>query len=126
MRKLKDCFHMILTAVICFAVNLFSRKPDNSAKENKVFLSCMKKSRNSVPLQYEKCGTETGKGSGSLSCSPGDFLKKVFFWLQGPGDRKRYPDNADFTVCAYAHSRAPDACTGSDNIVHGSFLKVAA
>ena len=68
MRKLKDCFHMILTAVICFAVNLFSRKPDNSAEENKVFLSCMKKSRKRIRIRFLQSGRFPKEG---LFLAPG-------------------------------------------------------
>lgn len=36
-----------------------------------------------------------------------------------------YRDRTDFTVRAYTHIRAPDTSSGSYNVMHGTFFKVA-
>lgn len=35
-------------------------------------------------------------------------------------------DGTDFAVGSYSHVGSPDSCSGSDDIVHGTFLKVSA
>lgn len=126
MRKIRDYFDMIFTAVVCFVINLFSGKSvKNSMDKNHNVLSYAKRNRDSVPTECGKCGTETEKRTESVYFSPGDFLKKVFFWMQGPGDRKRHLDDTDFAACANAHGRSPDARPGSDNVMHVAFSEVS-
>ncbi len=126
MRKIRDYFDMIFTAVVCFVINLFSGKSvKNSMDKNQDVLSYAKRNRDSVPTECGKCGTETEKRTESVYFSPGDFLKKVFFWMQGPGDRKRHLDDTDFAACANAHGRSPDSCPGSDNVMHTAFSEVS-
>ena len=126
MRKLRDYFDMIFTAVVCFVISLFSGKSvKDSMDKNQDVLSYAKRNRDSVPTEYGKCGTETEKRTETAYFSPGDFLKRVFFWMQGPGDRKDHLDDTDFAVCAYAHGWSPDSDPGSDNIMHAAFSEVS-
>ena len=54
MKKVRECFHMLITAVICLMVSMVPGK-------NLWISSYLKRNR---------------------------MWKKLFFWLQGPGDRK--------------------------------------
>lgn len=93
MRKIKDYFHMILAAVVCLTTSLFSKKlMKNVGTENQVVSGDMKKCRHSGRMMYKKYGIERNNVQKYIRFSPGNLLKKVFFWLQGPGDRNGSPN----------------------------------
>lgn len=52
--------------------------------------------------------------------------RQSFFIYAGNLICKIYGDGTDLAVGSHAHVRPPDTGTGSDNIVHGAFLKVTA
>lgn len=94
MRKLKSYFHLIVTAVICFFMSLI---PGKKGSENvkKVLVG------GQAVRNHNRCNAETTsvkimpifmdyKG-GRTAKSAEDYLKKNFFWMQGPGDREKFP-----------------------------------
>lgn len=101
MKNIKKYFNMIITAVICFAMGFVPGKKAN-AKAARLLADGQAVSRNTkrkalhrrtdnvfmmnhsnVSL-FSSNGREFGRSN-----SPDYYLKKVFFWLQGPGDMKR-------------------------------------
>lgn len=128
MRKIRKYFHMILTAVICFTVSLFRGKSEKYKYENKekqTVPSKVNKCGNSIRTGYESSSTDREKNFGYLFFSPGNILQKVFFWLQGPGDRKSQVNYTDFTVCTDTHSRSPDSRTRCNDTVHAAFSQIS-
>ena len=87
MRKIKEYFHMILTAFVCLAVSLFSKKSmKDPAGEKQAVSSSVKTYQASGCGENKNYRAEKSRERGFARFSPGDHLKKVFFWLQGPGD----------------------------------------
>ena len=94
MKNVKKYFKMIITAVICFAMCLIPGKKA-SAKVVKVLADGQAVShntkRNSVNTIMENvsvCNSSNGTIAHKINRHR-LYLKKVFYWLQGPGDR--YP-----------------------------------
>ena len=66
MKKVRECFHMLITAVICLMVSMVPGKNVTAAiVENNVASEIL-----STRVKRKR------------------MWKKLFFWLQGPGDRK--------------------------------------
>ena len=97
MKDLKEYFKLVVTAVICFAVNLLSVKR-NMRKNEKVFMIVQAAGEKSAEnFENVKSVSICGKRGYSIKNrrEAGNnfirkrrlFLKKVFFWLKGPGDR---------------------------------------
>ena len=92
MKNVKKYFKLIITAVICFAMSLIPGKKAN-AKVVKVLADGQAVSRNtkrsSVNTKIENVSvfSSSNETKAHRSNSPGYYLKKVFYWLQGPGDR---------------------------------------
>lgn len=113
MKGLKEFFRIIVTAVICFGMRAFI------GNKNRLVKACMGNgnvsvfTENSRAVKYgssvgeaftsnkgaskAKSNHITGTQTGSLfqyKMRRRPLLKKVFFWLQGPGDRmKKFQNN---------------------------------
>lgn len=98
MKKLVASIKMVITAVICFTMCLFSGKKihadvkeimpngqavPNSTDKNSKKCSNMKKNLQQNRKQNERYVIKEKFYSLDL------FMKKIFYWLQGPGDRMR-------------------------------------
>ncbi len=92
MKNFKKYFKMLITAVICFAMCFVSGK-NVTADVEKVLADGQ-----AVPNHTEKDRVLTKSTSTVFKNSQiaekeknkyreGSFLKKIFFWLKGPGDR---------------------------------------
>lgn len=94
MKKLKQYFKMIITAVICFAMSFVPGKK-SGAKTEKVLAQvngqavsgCNKKSRFHVFATVDVLGRLRSVSDVCGIFRRSSFLKKVFYWMQGPGDR---------------------------------------
>lgn len=93
MKNLKEYFKLVITAVICFATNLLSGK-NTIRKIGEVFTvgQAGAVNRNNVYSMFhcENRGyvlKNEGRMVENFIHKRSLFLKKVFFWLQGPGDK---------------------------------------
>lgn len=98
MKQLKEFFSMIITAVICFTMNVFSRKSEGKRIEGELtenqnaYMDCagsvVADTETERILFYKNKGICFGKNNYMMykKYSFSGFLKKIFFWLQGPGD----------------------------------------
>lgn len=92
MKNVKKYFKLIITAVICFAMSLIPGKKAN-AKVIKVLADGQAVSRyterNSVNTNMNNVSVFNSSNETMTlkSNSHRLYLKKVFYWLQGPGDR---------------------------------------
>ncbi|MDC7287222.1 hypothetical protein NXH76_05370 [Blautia schinkii] len=92
MKNVKKYFKMIITAVICFAMSLIPGKKAN-AKVIEVLADGQAVSRNternSVNTRTENVSvfSRSNENVTRQSNCRRLYLKKVFYWLQGPGDR---------------------------------------
>lgn len=98
MKKLVASIKMMITAVICFTMCLFTGKkihadvkkimpngqavPDSTKKKRKICSIIKKKLQRK--RKHDK-RSAVGEKFYSLDL----FMKKIFYWLQGPGDRMR-------------------------------------
>lgn len=94
MKKLKQYFEMIITAVICFAMSFVPGKK-SGAKVEKVLaevngqavLGCNKKNKFHVFPTVDVLGMMKSVLNFFRIFRRRFFIKKVFYWMQGPGDR---------------------------------------
>lgn len=92
MKKIKSYFHLIFKAVICMLVNLFSGKNAEKMSAKVRNLSSDTAERNVFGMETDMCEENAGypvKYCGSGHSGRNCYIKKIFFWLQGPGDRIR-------------------------------------
>ena len=100
MRGLKEFFCKIVTAVICFGMKVFSGNIllNISKEKNASFYPEMKRNKKCGSHKVQVVGRHaetTGSVTGKISYVKNSidksryhlFLKQVFYWLQGPGDR---------------------------------------
>lgn len=92
MKNMKKYFKLMITAVICLAMSLVPGKNVNAdvmavlsdgqavSNNTKRSTECSEHLKNAaLNMQRRDVNTERFK--------QGSFIKKIFFWLQGPGDR---------------------------------------
>lgn len=98
MKKLVASIKMMITAVICFTMCLFAgKKVHADVKETKpngqaVPNSTKKNSKmcNSIKKNLQQNRKQNGRNIIREKFYSLDlFMKKIFYWLQGPGDRMR-------------------------------------
>ena len=93
MRTLKRYFKLLLTAVICFAMCFTARKNVMADTEEILTdgqaVSTHKEEEGVFPQKQKKRYVTVHKEEQAekYKYRAGLFLKKVFFWLKGPGDR---------------------------------------
>ena len=90
MKKVRECFHMLITAVICLMVSMVPGKNTTAvlATEN-VTSEILSTANTRVPDRFAQNCLDKVRGlwiSGYLRRSR--LWKKLIFWLQGPGDRE--------------------------------------
>ncbi|MDO4273691.1 MAG: hypothetical protein Q4D16_08475 [Eubacteriales bacterium] len=98
MKNIKKYFNMIITAVICFAMSLVPGKKANArvfrlladgqaVSRNTKRKASDRRTENVFVMNHSNGSVFSSNGTGfKRSNSPHYYLKKVFFWLQGPGD----------------------------------------
>lgn len=91
MRKLKNYFKLIVTAVICFFVSFISGKKENEEMK-KVLAGGQAFSNHSSSEKNEFVWKAENRRNSKFSfCNRyGQNFKKIFFWMQGPGDHACY------------------------------------
>lgn len=99
MNRIKEYFRLVITAVICFAMSVLPGKGRGEKVLKAMSLGYAGNGNGTVhsgntkeaPFSCSgKCEyREKNNGSVVDNCvyKSSRFLKKVFFWLQGPGDR---------------------------------------
>ena len=79
MKKVRECFHMLITAVICLMVSMVPGKNVTAAiAENNVASEILSTREKHMADRFTQ----------SVMDKMRRMWKKLFFWLQGPGDRK--------------------------------------
>ena len=90
MRKIKNYFHRFFTAVLCMLVNLFSGKnAENINVDEQILSSDPGEGGRSVSMMIRSAGELKKVSCKAAESKSGGYIKKIFFWLQGPGDRFR-------------------------------------
>lgn len=90
MRKIKNYFHRFFTAVLCMLVNLFSGKNAETINADEQILSSGPgEGGRSVSMMIRSAGELKRLICNAAKFKSGSYIKKSFFWLQGPGDRFR-------------------------------------
>lgn len=119
MKNIKKYFNMIITAVICFAMSIVPGKKANArvfrlladgqaVSRNTKGKMSNRRTENVFAMNNSNEFVFSSNGTGfKKSNSPRYYLKKVFFWLQGPGDR---------TEGASLELRSPHAPPGSSPV----------
>lgn len=110
MKNLKKHFKMIITAVICFVMGVIPGKKNGKNEKKQILeFKCNGRGRESCVNGQALHKEHVGQASGNVNeriiyiqdwinnknnrtgwtCSNGNVFKnkKVFFWMQGPGDR---------------------------------------
>ena len=90
MRKVRECFHMLITAVICLMVSMFPGKNITAATAEKNMVSEILSTREkSVTDRFAQNVMDKMRNLWISSYLKRNRMwKKLFFWLQGPGDIK--------------------------------------
>ena len=90
MKKVRECFHMLITAVICLMVSMVPGKNVTAAiVENNAASEIL--STREIYVEDRFTNIFMDKLSSlfiSIYLKRNRMWKKLFFWLQGPGDRK--------------------------------------
>ncbi|MBU5482238.1 hypothetical protein [Blautia sp. MSJ-19] len=90
MKKMRECFHMLITAVICLMVSMVPGKNATSViVDGKVGVETLSTENTRRADRFAHRCMDKVRGlwiSGYLKRNR--LWKKLFFWLQGPGDRK--------------------------------------
>lgn len=90
MRKIKNYFYGFFTAVLCMLINLFSGKnAENTNTDEQVLSSGLGEGGRSISLMIRSAGELKRLICNAAKFKSGSYIKKSFFWLQGPGDRFR-------------------------------------
>ena len=86
MKKIRESFHMIATAVFCLVMSV------KAAVLNEIgqALGLNKGSLGSVCRVQGMAGNKTASSMYRAISKHDNYIRKVFFWLKGPGDNKKY------------------------------------
>ena len=97
MKDLREYFKLVITAVICFATSLFSGKRNHGKTRKVISLGHAAGTpfvRNSENVNVDSACGKSGyfikierRNVENYIYRQNLLFKKVFFWLQGPGDR---------------------------------------
>ena len=107
-KRVRECFHMLITAVICLMVSMVPGKNATAVIVDGNIASEVLSTRDGQMVdRFTQKFMEKIRGlwiSGYLKRNR--LWKKLFFWLQGPGDKKAasllYRDKKTaFEVCSY-------------------------
>ena len=90
MRKVRECFHMLITAVICLMVSMVPVNNVTAAIAEKNIPSEILSTRERHVTDRFTQGIMDKMRTLWISSylKRNKMWKKLFFWLQGPGDRK--------------------------------------
>ena len=90
MKKVRECFHMLITAVICLMVSMVPGKNATVATvDGNVVSETLSTGKHSATDRFTQSFMDKVRGLWISSYLKRNRLwKKLFFWLQGPGDRK--------------------------------------
>ena len=83
MKKIKESFHMIATAVFCLVMSVKAAVLNEMGQAlglNKGRLRC-------VCRAHGMTGNKTASSMYRATSKYDNYIRKVFFWLKGPGDR---------------------------------------
>lgn len=83
MKKIRESFHMIATAVFCLVMCV------RAAVLNKMgqVLGMNKRILGSVCRVQGMAGNQTASSMYRVTSKHDNYIRKVFFWLKGPGDK---------------------------------------
>ena len=90
MKKVRECFHMLITAVICLMVSMVPGKNATAViADGNVVSEALSTRDGRMSDRFTQKFMEKMRGLWISSYLKRNRLwKKLFFWLQGPGDRK--------------------------------------
>lgn len=88
MKKVRESFHMLITAIICLMVNMVPGKNATAATINGNIVSESLSTRNHCTTDRftQKYMEKAGRLWISRYLKRNHLWKKLFFWLQSPGD----------------------------------------
>ena len=90
MKKVRECFHMLITAVICLMVSMVPGKNVTAAiVENNAASEILSTRERHVADRFTQSVMDKMRSLWISSYLKRNRMwKKLFFWLQGPGDIK--------------------------------------
>lgn len=90
MKKVRECFHMLITAVICLMVSMVPGKNVTAAiVENNAASEILSTREKHMADRFTQSVMDKMRSLWISSYLKRNRMwKKLFFWLQGPGDRK--------------------------------------
>lgn len=90
MKKVRECFHMLITAVICLMVSMVPGKNATAViVDGNVGVETLSTRNGRMIDRFTQKCMDKVRGLWIRSYLKRNRLwKKLFFWLQGPGDRK--------------------------------------
>lgn len=90
MKKVRECFHMLITAVICLMVSMVPGKNVTAAiVENNAASEILSTRERYVADRFTQSVMDKMRSLWISSYLKRNRMwKKLFFWLQGPGDIK--------------------------------------
>ena len=90
MKKVRECFHMLITAVICLMVSMVPGKNATAVTvDGNIILEALSTGNHGTADKFTQRCMDKIRGLWISSYLKRNRLwKKLFFWLQGPGDKK--------------------------------------
>lgn len=90
MKKVRECFHMLITAVICLMVSMVPGKNATAViVDGNVNVETLSTRNGRMIDRFtQKCMDKVSGLWISSYLKRNRLWKKLFFWLQDPGDRK--------------------------------------
>ena len=85
MKKIRECFHRIAAAVFCLMMSI---KTGLYLKKGQAAVPGSEKKKYVPEEAYRKIENIISSVFGLIRNRNFCYIKKVFFWLKGPGDRK--------------------------------------
>ena len=89
MKKVRECFHILITAVICLMVSMIPGKNAVSASIEEVAGEALSTGNDRIADRFAQKMTDKVRELWISSYIKRNRMwKKLFFWMQGPGDKK--------------------------------------
>ena len=90
MKKVRECFHILITAMICLMVSMIPGKNAVSASiEEDVAGEVLSTGNDHIADRFAQKMTDKVRNLWISSYIKRNRMwKKLFFWMQGPGDKK--------------------------------------
>ena len=84
MKKIRESFHMIAAAVFCLVMSVKA----TVLKESGQTVGFSAGTRGYVPGAQNVAGNTTDSSMYRTVSEHDNYIRKVFFWMRGPGDRR--------------------------------------